>query len=74
MSNTLVESMVADELRGRVMSIFAVASLGMHPLGALLLGGMAEMLGAPISVAFGAIVTLGFMLWLFFRVPRIRAL
>lgn len=55
-SNTLVQAMVPDDLRGRVMAVYSMMFMGMAPLGALLAGSLAEPLGAPLTVAFGGAV------------------
>jgi len=52
-TNTLLQMMVPDGFRGRVMSIYAMMFLGMAPLGGLLAGGLAHRLGAPLTVALG---------------------
>ena len=55
-SNTLVQAMVRDELRGRVMAVYSMMFMGMAPIGALLAGSLAEKLGAPLTVALGGAV------------------
>jgi len=57
-SNTLIQSMVPDRLRGRVMSVYAMTFMGMAPFGALLAGTLAHHLSAPITVAMGGIIAL----------------
>lgn len=57
-SNTLIQSMVPDRLRGRVMSLYSMMFMGMAPLGALLGGALAGWIGAPWTVASGGIVCL----------------
>lgn len=52
-SNTLIQSMVPDELRGRVMAVYSMMFMGMAPVGALLAGTLAGRLGAPLTVALG---------------------
>lgn len=52
--NTLLQTMAEDEMRGRVMSIFTMAFMGMMPLGSLLFGALAERFGAPFAVRAGA--------------------
>jgi MFS family permease len=74
MANALVQTHVSDELRGRVMSIYTLGFFGMMPVGALLAGAMAEITSEPITVVLGALVTLGFAVWLWVRVPQLRAL
>ncbi len=54
-SNTLVQSMVPDELRGRVMSVYSMMFMGLAPIGALLAGTLAEAVGAPATVMIGGI-------------------
>ncbi|HTK95071.1 MAG TPA: MFS transporter, partial [Terriglobales bacterium] len=55
-SNTLIQSMVPDRLRGRVMAIYAATFMGMAPLGALLSGTLAQHIGAPDAVGLGGLV------------------
>ncbi|HSK74552.1 MAG TPA: MFS transporter [Pyrinomonadaceae bacterium] len=63
-SNTLIQSMVPDELRGRVMSVYSMMFMGMAPLGALMAGSLAGILGAPNTVALGgAVCILGSILF-----------
>jgi MFS family permease len=52
-SNTLIQSMVPDALRGRVMALYSMMFMGMAPLGSLLAGFVAKHLSAPITVALG---------------------
>jgi len=52
-TNTLIQSMVPDRLRGRVMSVYAMTFMGMAPLGALLAGTAADVLGAPMAIGIG---------------------
>jgi len=52
-TNTLIQAMVPDQLRGRVMSLYAMMFLGMSPLGSLLAGALADHIGAPVTVAIG---------------------
>ena len=57
-SNTLIQSMIPDRLRGRVMSVYSMMFMGMAPLGALGAGLAAAPLGAPLTVAIGGAVCL----------------
>ena len=54
-TNTLIQMMVPDAYRGRVMSLHAMMFLGMSPLGGLLAGMAAHRLGAPLTVALGGL-------------------
>jgi MFS family permease len=71
-SNTLIQSMVPDRLRGRVMAFYAMTFMGMAPMGSLLAGSLAHNLGAPWTVFIGgmaAIVGAG-VFWT--RLPSLR--
>jgi MFS family permease len=52
-SNTLLQTMVDDRLRGRVMSFFSLSLMGMSPFGNLLAGAVANKIGAPLTLAIG---------------------
>ena len=54
-SNTLIQAMVPDELRGRVMAVYSMMFMGMAPFGALWAGWVAERIGAPHTVAIGGV-------------------
>jgi MFS family permease len=56
-TNTLIQAMVPDQLRGRVMSIYSMMFLGMSPLGSLLAGALADHIGAPVTVAIGGLAS-----------------
>ena len=54
-SNTLIQSMTPDRLRGRVLAAYSMMLMGMAPIGALLAGVLADRIGAPATVAAGGI-------------------
>jgi MFS family permease len=71
-SNTLLQAMVPDALRGRVMAVYTMMFMGMAPLGALLAGTLADRIGAPATVAAGgACCILGAAVFAA-RLPRLR--
>jgi MFS family permease len=51
--NTILQTIVDESMRGRVMSLYTVAFLGMNPLGSLLAGGMASWIGVPHTLQVG---------------------
>jgi MFS family permease len=53
-SNTLLQSMVPDSLRGRVMSVYSMMYMGVGPVGALIAGLAADRIGARATLAAGA--------------------
>ena len=55
-SNTVLQSIVPDEMRGRVMGIWTLIFGGMIPLGSLQAGIMADFLGTPATIAIGALI------------------
>jgi MFS family permease len=57
-SNTLIQTMVPDELRGRVMAVYSMMFMGMAPFGALLSGAIAQHVGAPLTIRLGGIICL----------------
>jgi MFS family permease len=57
-SNTIVQTIVDDDKRGRVMSFFMMAFLGTAPFGSLLAGGLAERFGAPRALFLGGVCCL----------------
>ena len=56
-TNTLIQAMVPDQLRGRVMSLYSMMFLGMSPIGSLLAGALADRIGAPVTVAIGGLAS-----------------
>jgi hypothetical protein len=68
--NTLIQTTVEDDKRGRVMSIFSFALLGIAPFGSLVMGWLAEHLGLTVSLALsGAACIVGGAVYLR-RYPR----
>jgi len=52
-SNSLVQAMSPDRLRGRIMAVYSMMFLGIAPFGALFAGFLAERIGAPLTVGIG---------------------
>ncbi len=71
-SNTLIQAMVPDYLRGRVMAVYSMMFMGMAPFGALLGGALADRLGAPVTLSMGAVACLGGAAIFGVRLPKIR--
>ena len=71
-SQAIVQSLVSDRLRGRVMGVYTLVFFGSMPLGSLLSGFLAERIGEPLAVAFGAValLLLAVLAWIF--LPEIR--
>jgi MFS family permease len=73
-SNTMLQTIAADDKRGRVMSFYTLASLGMAPLGSLLTGTMAARLGLSMAFLVNGLLCLTGALLFGVRLPRLRAL
>ncbi|HXT85924.1 MAG TPA: MFS transporter [Verrucomicrobiae bacterium] len=58
-SNTLIQAMVPDRLRGRTMAVYSMMFMGMAPLGSLLAGVLAQHIGAQWTVAIGGLCAIG---------------
>lgn len=71
-SNTLLQTITEDDKRGRVMSFFTMAFMGMSPFGNLIAGAMAEKIGAPNTVLIsGGVCIIGAIVFLT-RLPSLR--
>jgi MFS family permease len=72
-TNTIVQNRVPDELRGRVMAVYATMFMGVQPIGSLIAGGIAKHIGAPSTLSiFGLLVTIGSLIFLFRVARRLR--
>ena len=71
-SNTLIQSMIPNRLRGRVMSVYSMMFMGMAPVGALIAGALAAPLGAPATVAIGGVICIAGGLLFGAGLPRLR--
>lgn len=71
-SNTLIQSMVPDELRGRVMAAYTMTFMGSGPLGALLAGTVAQNIGAPLTLAIGGALSIVAAIVFGIRLPELR--
>jgi MFS family permease len=68
-TNTLIQTSVSDEMRGRAMGIWALVFGGMMPIGGLESGSLSQVVGVPWTVAVGAVICAGagFVTWLAVR-------
>ena len=71
-SNTLIQTMVPDQLRGRVMSVYSMMFMGMAPFGAFFGGALAHRIGAPITVAIGGVACVLGAIWFGRALPDLR--
>ena len=70
-TNTIIQERVPDELRSRLMAVYATMFMGVQPLGALLAGGVAKRIGTPDTVLlFGLVVLAGCLVFIWWVVTR----
>ena len=72
-ANTILQTVVDERLRGRVMAFYSVAIMGMQPIGSLLAGFVAERIGAEKTIFYGALLCLAGALWLGVKRPMLAA-
>jgi MFS family permease len=70
-SNTILQTVVDERLRGRVMAFYAVAIMGTQPIGSLLAGVAAERVGSEMTIFYGALACLAGALWLGWKRPML---
>ena len=71
-TNTILQTIVQERLRGRVMAFYTMAFLGTAPIGSLLAGIFANRIGAPATIIGGGVVCIAGGLWLAVRLPTLR--
>jgi MFS family permease len=71
--NTIIQTLVDERLRGRVMAFYVMAFLGTAPIGSLLAGIVAARIGSEYTILFGGSVSVAAGIWFASRLPRLRA-
>jgi MFS family permease len=73
-TNTIVQTITEEHLRGRVMAFYTMAFLGTAPLGSLLAGVLADRIGEPHTIIVGGVACVLGAGWFASRLPRLREL
>ena len=73
-TNTVIQTIVDEEKRGRVMSFYTMAFLGTAPFGSLLAGWLSTRVGAPQTVLMSGVLCLATAVWFAAELPAIRVL
>jgi MFS family permease len=73
-TNTIIQTIVDERFRGRVMSFYTMAFFGTTPIGSLLGGVLADRVGAPLTIRLGGLVCLGAAAWFAVMLPTLRPL
>ncbi len=71
-SNTILQTLVDEKMRGRVMSYYTMAFVGMAPFGSLLAGALAHAIGAPRTVIISGVACILGSVWFWSRMTAIR--
>jgi MFS family permease len=71
-SNTILQTIVPDDKRGRVMAYYSMAFQGIAPFGSLAAGALAAKIGAPLTIMIGGAACLCGALWFALRLPVLR--
>jgi MFS family permease len=71
-SNTLIQSMVPDKLRGRVMSVYSMMFMGFAPFGSFLAGALAGYIGPPETIAIGGLICIVGAIVFWLKLPGMK--
>jgi MFS family permease len=72
-TNTIIQRRVPDEMRSRLMAVYATMFMGVQPIGALIAGGVAKHFGAPHTLfAFGSLVLIACLIFISRVVMKVR--
>ncbi|HEX3866320.1 MAG TPA: MFS transporter, partial [Gemmatimonadaceae bacterium] len=71
-TNTILQTITEERLRGRVMAFYTMAFLGTAPIGSLIAGTAASHIGASATIVIGGVVCLAGAAWLTLRLPKLR--
>ncbi len=72
--NTVLQTLVTEDKRGRIMSLYSMAFMGMSPFGSLIGGSIASRFGAPLAVAVGGGACIAGAAWFGRALPALRAI
>jgi MFS family permease len=72
--NTLLQTLIEDHMRGRVMSLYTLTFFGLAPFGNLAIGALSEVWGLDRTIALSALITFGFAAMIIYRMPCLRRL
>ena len=70
--NTLLQTRVSNEMRGRVMSLYTLTFFGFTPFGNLAIGALSEVIGMSVAITLAAVLTLASAVVIFRRTPELR--
>jgi MFS family permease len=71
-SNTILQTIVDEDKRGRLMSIYTMAIMGTAPFGSLMAGGLAKMIGAPSTIFVGGVACIIGAIIFYLKLPDLK--
>jgi len=74
MINTLLQTRVEDQLRGRVMALYTLTFFGFTPIGNLTIGVLAQAIGLSISILIFAVLGLALTVFVLWKIPQLKEL
>ena len=74
LANGILQSVVPDELRGRVMATYVFVYVGFTPFGSFIAGAIAKVVGVEWAIFSGGVIMLTYFIWAFWKYPEIRAI
>ena len=72
LANGMLQQIVPDELRGRVMAAYVFVYVGFAPIGSLIAGAVAHALNVQVAIGGGAAIMLAYSGWAFWKFPEIK--
>jgi MFS family permease len=73
LANGILQSVVPDELRGRVMATYVFVYVGFAPIGSFIAGALARVIGVEWAIFSGGFIMLAYAMWAFWKYPEIRS-
>ena len=73
LANGILQTVVPDELRGRVMATYIFVYVGFTPIGSFIAGALSRFIGVQWAIFSGGVIMLAYSLWAFWKYPEIRA-
>ena len=71
-SNTILQTIVDDDKRGRIMSLYIMSVMGTAPFGSLFAGFLSQRIGAPNALLICGFICIGGAVWFYRKLPEIR--
>jgi len=72
LANGILQSVVPDQLRGRVMAAYVFVYVGFTPIGSLIAGAMARVTSVQWAIGTGGAIMLLYAIWAFWKFPELR--